>query len=84
MASPAFKRTAVPAFEPLIASDRRSLSESASSLDKSPVINSEADVPYVETSKGLQAAKGAMVAIGLEAAAALLLYGIWQAWHVLR
>ncbi len=44
-----------------------------------PVIDIK--ISRVET---LHGAKGAMVAVGLEAAAALCLFGVWGIWQILR
>jgi hypothetical protein len=44
----------------------------------------EADGLYVSTRIGLSGAKGALLAIGLEAAAALCLFAAWQLWRIFR
>jgi hypothetical protein len=44
----------------------------------------EAESLYVCDAEGSKFMKGAVVAFGLEAVGALLLYGVWQLWHVLR
>ena len=44
----------------------------------------EADGLYVSRADSFRCAKGLMVALGLEAAAALCFYGLWHLWHILR
>lgn len=39
---------------------------------------------YVSRAEALRGAKGALIAVGLEVAAAFCIYGIWQLWHFLR
>jgi len=39
---------------------------------------------YVSRAEGLCGAKGALTAVGMEAATAFCLYGVWQVWHLLR
>jgi hypothetical protein len=40
--------------------------------------------PYVSTRSALSGARAAITAIGLEALAALFLFGIWEARHLFR
>jgi len=61
----------------------RSLSEWASSLRAAPSFTEEMDGRGISVA-GFKGAKAAMVAIGLEAAAAACIYGIWQVWQILR
>jgi hypothetical protein len=35
-------------------------------------------------SEGIRCVRGSLFALGLEAATALCVYGIWEAWHILR
>jgi len=56
----------------------------ASSLCEDSAFTKEADGLYISTAQGLKGAKAAMMAIGLEAAAAFFLYAVWQAWRILR
>jgi hypothetical protein len=39
---------------------------------------------YISTAEGLGCAKGAMMAIGLEAGVVLFSYAVWHAWHLLK
>ena len=84
MASPARNQTEFQAFEPSITTDFCSLSEMASSLDEAPFITKEADHLSISPADGLKGAKGAAMAIGLEAVAALCFYGMWLIWHAFR
>jgi uncharacterized protein YfaA (DUF2138 family) len=84
MASPAIKHTEIRRGEFSFTPNFRSLPELAASLGAVPAGGKRADGRGVLTAVGLKGAKSAMVAIGLEAAAALCVYGIWQAWHILR
>jgi len=34
--------------------------------------------------EGIRCVRGALIALGLEAAMVLFLYGIWEVWHILR
>ena len=40
--------------------------------------------PYVSTRSALSGARAAITAMGLEALAALLLFALWEAWHLIR
>ena len=42
----------------------------------------KADDAYVSSAAALRGAKGALMALGAEAAAALCLFGLWWFWHV--
>ncbi len=84
VASRVLKRTEVEAFRASITTDASSLVELTSSAREKSAFTREADGLYISTAQGLKGAKGAMVAIGLEAAAAIFLYAIWLAWHALR
>jgi len=90
MASPALKLTDVEALrapqspKACSLSDLASLVREEAARAKEAALAKEADGLYVSTSEGLKGARGAMMAIGLEAVAALIFYGIWQAWHALR
>jgi hypothetical protein len=85
LASPAVKHAAFQAREFSITPNFRSLAELASSLGQAPVYCSTgADRSGVSTLAGLKGVKAAMVAIGLEAAAVVVVYGVWQAWHIVR
>ncbi|MGA2673987.1 MAG: hypothetical protein ABSE99_12240 [Terracidiphilus sp.] len=44
----------------------------------------EAESLFVSDAEGPKFLKGAIVAFGLEATGALMLYGVWQLWHILR
>jgi hypothetical protein len=56
----------------------------ASFVCEAPAFVEEKDGLYIPTAKGLSGARGAMMAIGIEGAAALGLYGMWQLWHLFR
>ncbi len=84
MATPAFNRTEFQVFEPSITMDFRSMSGMASPLNESPFIAGQPNYEDISTSEGLEGARAAVVAIGLEVAAVLCLCGIWQIWHFIR
>ena len=84
VASPAFRHTDVQALEFPAQTSFRSLAELTASLRKAPAFSEEADGRGVSAATGLKGAKAAMVAVGLEVAAAICVYGIWQVWHILR
>jgi hypothetical protein len=62
----------------------RSLSEWASCLSEARGFGEEVGGRGISVAAGFKGAKAAMVAIGLEAAAAACIYGIWQVWQILR
>lgn len=83
LASPALQHAAYKPREFSVTLDFRLLSELQSSLGNANVNKKVADTPAISMPHGLKGPKAAMVAIGLEAAAALCIYGVWQAWHIL-
>jgi hypothetical protein len=44
----------------------------------------ETESRYSSKSEGIRCFRGSLVALGLEAFMALGVYGIWEAWHILR
>ncbi len=84
MATQVLKQAEVEEFRASITTDACSLPELASSLCEDSAFTREADGLYISTAEGLKGAKAAMMAIGLEAAAAFFLYAIWQVWRILR
>jgi hypothetical protein len=84
MASPAIQHAEFQRREFSVIPDFHLLSELQSSLGNAIVSNTVAETSPIPTPNGLKGAKSAMVAIGLEAATALCVYGVWQAWHILR
>jgi hypothetical protein len=84
MASPAVNHAEFHPREYSFTPNFRSLSELAASLGPAPAREKRQGRVKVSTSLGLKGAKAAMVAIGLEAAGVLCLYGIWQVWHIVR
>lgn len=42
------------------------------------------DRPYDSPAEGVHCARGLLTMVGLEAAAVLGLYGLWQLWHLVR
>lgn len=57
---------------------------SASFLRGAPAFSSFATRPNISRVEALRGAKGAMMAIGLEAVAAFCFYGIWQVWRIFQ
>ena len=84
MATQVLKQAEVEEFRASITTDACSLPELVSSLCEDSAFTREADGLYISTAEGLKGAKAAMMAIGLEAAAAFFLYAIWQVWRILR
>jgi hypothetical protein len=84
MASPAIEHTETRRGEFSFTPNFRSLSELTASLGEAPARDKREGGTRVSTSVGSKGAKAAMVAIGLEAAGVLCIYGVWQAWHILR
>lgn len=84
MASPAIKHAEIQHGEVPFTPHFRLLSEWTASLGEAPACDKREDRLRVSTAVGSKGAKAAMVAIGLEAAAGLCFYGVWQAWHILR
>ena len=84
MASGVLHQTEVEAFGVSMPTDSCSLAKLGSSRSEDSAFTSDEDGLYISTAEGLKGAKAALMAIGLEAAAAFFLYGIWQAWRILR
>jgi hypothetical protein len=84
MASPAIQHAQTQRRELSFTPNFRPLSELAASFGQVPASDKREVGPGVSISVGLKGAKAAIVAIGLEAAGVLCVYGIWQAWHILR
>jgi hypothetical protein len=55
----------------------------ASAVGDAPAFDEAADL-LESKANGFRCAKGLMVALGLEALAALCFYGVWHLWHILR
>ena len=84
MARSALKQTQVESLEISRVPDSCSLSEFVSPMFEAPAFTKAPGGLSISTASGLKGARGFMMAIGLEAAAALVIYAIWLAWHVLR
>lgn len=84
MASNALRKVEVESFERfnLIGAFARPLTEA--SLCDPPAFTQDADGVTVSRRQALGCAKGALLAVGVEAAAALSLFGIWQLLRFLR
>jgi hypothetical protein len=59
-------------------------SGAASFVCEAPAFVEEKGDLYISTAKGLCGARGAMMALGIEGAAALGFYGVWQLWRLFR
>jgi len=81
VASPALKLIEVEALRTSGIPNAGSLPDWTPREREAPVFTREADGLYISTADGLRGAKGAMVAIGLEIAAGLAFYSIWQVWQ---
>jgi len=53
-------------------------------MSESAAIHAANEHLLVPSGLGLKAAKGALMAIGLESAAAVCLFGIWELWRSFR
>jgi hypothetical protein len=84
MASHAFNHFEVEALRANILADAPETPVPASTLYEAFASTDNADSLSVSTADGLKGATGAMMAIGIEAAAACCIYGVWQIWHVIR
>ena len=85
LAHAAYKHPAVPPFSSdLRISDRYPGFVLISSLSTSSATVRNAEGERVPVAEGLRAATGMLAAIGLEGAAAVCLYGVWQLWHIFR
>jgi len=56
----------------------------ASALAAGSKLAREADIRTESKSEGIRCIRGSLIALGLEAAMAFCVYGIWQIWHILR
>jgi hypothetical protein len=83
MASHAFNHFEVEALKSNIA-DAQDCPIPASAVFQAFASTDNADLLSISTSEGRKGAKGAMMAIGIEAAAALCIYGVWQLWHIVH
>ncbi|MGA2807715.1 MAG: hypothetical protein ABSE87_06240 [Terracidiphilus sp.] len=56
----------------------------AYSVNEARAFEDESEGLYLSGVDGFRCAKGVMVALTLEAGAALCFYGMWHLWHMLR
>lgn len=85
LAHAAFKHPAVPLFSSdLRITDRYPGFVLISSLSDPSATVKNAEGERVPVAEGLRAATGILAAIGLQGAAAVCLYGVWQLWHIIR
>jgi hypothetical protein len=84
MASHALNHFEVEALRANILEDSQDIPVPASTLYEAFASTDNADPLSIPVSEGLKGATGAMMAIGIEAAAAFCIYGAWQIWHVIR
>jgi hypothetical protein len=82
MASRSLNYLEAEAYEASSLTDAYARTTSARFVHDAFSFDDNADFLAVPTSEGLKGAKGAMMAIGLEAASVLCAYGIWHLWHV--
>jgi hypothetical protein len=52
--------------------------------DETSAFEEQGDGLHVFPAEGRKCAKGLLVALGMEAGAALCIVGLWQVWHLLR
>ncbi len=84
MASPALKHLEVAQLRADILANAQDSSVSATDVLEAFASADSADPLFVPTSEGRKPAKGAMIAIGVEAATAFSIYAVWQLWHLVR
>ena len=84
MASHAFNHFEVEALRANILADAPETPVPASTLYEAFGSTDNADPLSIPVSAGLKGATGAMMAIGIEVAAALCIYAVWQVWHIIR
>jgi hypothetical protein len=84
MASPALNHFEIEALKASILADAEDTPIPASAVFNAFASTQVADPLSIPTSEGRKGAKGAMMAIGIEAAAAFSLYAVYLLWHALR
>jgi hypothetical protein len=84
MASPALNQFEVEGFDASVFSGANIGARAAALEGESPDFIKRRGALYLKPGVGVRGAKGALTALGLEAAAAFCLYGVWQLWHLLR
>jgi hypothetical protein len=84
MASPALNHFEVEQLKANLLAKAQDTPVPASAVFKAFASTHNADSVPIPTCEGLKGAKGAMVAIGIEAAAAFCLYAVWLLWHFVR
>jgi hypothetical protein len=84
MASSALKAIRDEAFDASLFTGAYTGSAVAASASGSPAFTRQGQRVYISTAEGLGCAKGAMMAIGLEAGVVLFSYAVWHAWHLLK
>jgi hypothetical protein len=83
VASQVLEQFEVDAFHSSAVANAYAVPSWAPSVDDAAAFDEEADL-LESKANGFRCAKGLMVALGLEASAALCFYGMWHLWHVLR
>ena len=71
-------------FESCISDNLYSDLAPASSALKIDAISTNSELAYEVEMEGVRCTRGILVAAALEAGAAILFFGIWQCWHLLR
>ncbi len=84
MASPVLKKCEVNTFKASLLTDSTTIPVPAPSLREAPAFFDTEEFQSESSAGGINCAKGYLMAIGVEAVAALCLFGIWQAWHIFR
>jgi hypothetical protein len=84
MASPALNHFEIEQLKANILADSHDSPVSATDVLQAFASADNANSLSVPISEGLKPARGAMIAIGVEAAAAFGIYAVWQLWHILR
>ena len=84
MSSTALNMPEVEAFGGALITDTDAGAKEVSFERQAPAFAIQGDRLYISRAEGLTGAKGAMTAVGLEFAAAVCFYGVWQLWHLFR
>ena len=83
MASPVLDRFEYEAFRASLLTGSATPASSSSPREIS-AFQDESDYLCESSMDGMNCFKGSLWALGMEAAAALCVFGIWQLWHILR
>jgi hypothetical protein len=84
VAGQAFHKFEAHAFDASLLTGTNAVSGLSPSVRGASEYDEEADWPSVSRMEGIRSVRGILMAIALEAAAAICLYCIWRIWHLFR